>query len=326
MLGIATVLALVLMGLGAAATIDLGAVGQALQGADPQLMAVAVLLYAACQSVSGLQWWVLQRAGGVEGLGAGHTLGLHWISRGACEALPASLGEGVRVALVRRHPAGERAGTWRILGALGGYKLVDGVVTSGAVLAIVMLTPPPGPAGDVRWMALAALAIAVVAAIALRTGRLGGFRRHVPARVARAVGRMAEGGRGITQPSAARMAGMLSLIAVLLRITSLVALLAALDLPVEAAALVYALIVVSGLIPLAPGGAGTREAVLIPTLALAHGVPAASAMALSVAVQAVSLGTSLVLGGGALAWLGPALLRRSATVTEPLPEPVAAEA
>jgi uncharacterized membrane protein YbhN (UPF0104 family) len=175
-------------------------------------------------------------------------------------------------------------------------------------------------------MALAALAIAVVAAVALRTGRLGGFRRHVPARVARAVGRMAEGGRGITEPSAARMAGMLSLIAVLLRITSLAALLAALHLPVEAAALVFALIVVSGLIPLAPGGAGTREAVLIPTLALAHGVPAASAMALSVAVQAVSLGTSLVLGGGALAWLGPALLRRSATVAEPLPEPVAAEA
>ena len=98
----AALVALVLMGVAAAATIDLSAVGSALQGADPDLMALAVLMYAACQTVSGLQWWVIQRAGGVEGLGAAHTLGLHWISRGACEALPASLGEGVRVAVVRR--------------------------------------------------------------------------------------------------------------------------------------------------------------------------------------------------------------------------------
>lgn len=309
LLAFATLAALALMGVAAAATIDLAAVGAALQGADPDLMALAVLLYAACQTVSGVQWWVIQRAGGVDGLGAGHTLGLHWISRGACEALPASLGEGVRVAVVRRHPAGARAGTWRIVGALGGYKLVDGVVTSAAVLAIVMITPPPGPAGDVRWMALAALAMAVAAGVALRRGRLGALRRRIPARVASAVSRMAEGGRGITEPSAARMATMLSLVAVLLRVLSIAALLAALGLPVEAAALVYALIVVSGLIPLAPGGAGTREAVLIPALALAHGVPAASAMALSVAIQAVSLGTSLALGGGALAWLGPMLMR-----------------
>jgi uncharacterized membrane protein YbhN (UPF0104 family) len=178
------------------------------------------------------------------------------------------------------------------------------------VLAIVMLTPPPGAAGDVRWAALAALMIAVGIWCAARRGGLGPLRRRLPARVSGALSRMAEGGRGIANPSALRMASMLSLMAVLLRIASLVALLAALDLPVEAGALVYALIVVSGLIPLAPGGAGAREAVLVPALALAHGVPAASALALSVAVQAIALGTSLVLAAGALAWLGPVLARR----------------
>jgi uncharacterized membrane protein YbhN (UPF0104 family) len=79
-------------------------------------------------------------------------------------------------------------------------------------------------------------------------------------------------------------------------------------------------IVLSGIVPGAPGGAGARELVLIPALALAHGMPAADALAFSLAVQAAALGTSLAIGGAALAWLGPGLLRRA-----PAPAPAEAE-
>ena len=291
--------------------VRLGEAAGSLSGADPRLMALAVVLFAACQSVSGLQWWVCQRAGGIRGLGAAHTLGLHWLARAACEALPASLGEGVRVALVRRHPHGAEAGTWRVVGALGSYKIVDAVVGAAAVLAIFMLTPPPGPAGDVRWMALAALGVAAVVLVIARRGRGSArLRDRLPARVGQAFARMAEGTRGLADPTAVRMAGLLSVVAMLLRVMSLSALLAALGLPAEAGAMVYALIVVSGLLPLAPGGAGTREAVLVPTLALAYGVPASSALALSVAIQVIALGTTLALGALAFAWLGPVLAGR----------------
>ena len=56
--------------------------------------------------------------------------------------------------------------------------------------------------------------------------------------------------------------------------------------------------------------AAGSEAVLVPTLALAYGVPASSALALSVAIQVIALGTTLALGALAFAWLGPVLAGR----------------
>ena len=81
----------------------------------------------------------------------------------------------------------------------------------------------------------------------------------------------------------------------------------------------------AGIVPGAPGGAGAREVVLLPALAMAHGVGASQALAFSLAIQATALATSLLAGALALAWLGPALVtgRRAAGEEAPLPAGVA---
>jgi hypothetical protein len=60
-----------------AATMDLGAAAAALAGADPQLLAAAVALYAVGQTISGGMWAVCQAAGGVRRLPLGTALGIH---------------------------------------------------------------------------------------------------------------------------------------------------------------------------------------------------------------------------------------------------------
>jgi uncharacterized membrane protein YbhN (UPF0104 family) len=300
--------------------VDLGAAASALAGADPELLAAAVALYALGQTVSGAMWGVCQSAGGVRGLPLSTTLGMHWISRAACELLPASLGEAARVAVVRRHEAGADAGAWRITGGIAGYKALDAAVTGAAVLLIALAAPLPGPAGGLRWTALAVVAGVVVAGVAWRMGAARRMLALVPRRARAAVAKLGEGAGVLGDPGAARTAAVLGLVAVLARVLSLAALLAALGAPAQAAALAFAVIVLSGIVPGAPGGAGARELVLIPALALAHGIPAADALAFSLAVQAAALGTSLAIGGAALAWLGPGLLRRA-----PAPAPAEAE-
>ena len=300
--------------------VDLGAAGSALAGADPELLAASVALYAVGQTISGAMWAVCQGAGGVRRLPLSTALGMHWIARAACELLPANLGETARVGLVRRHPAGARAGSWRIAGGIAGYKAIDAAVTGVAVLIVTMAAPLPGPAGSLRWTALAAV-IAVAAAAA--AWRLGAARRMValvPRRARRSVERLGEGAGVLGDGGAARTAAVLGLLAVLARVLSLAALLAALGAPPQAAALAFSVIVLAGIVPAAPGGAGTRELVLIPALALGYGMPSGDALAFSLAVQATALATSLAVGAAALAWLGPGLLSGRLPVEEQLAE------
>ena len=308
-----------------AMTMDLGAAGGALAGADPQLLAAAVALYAVGQTISGGMWAVCQSAGGVRGLPLPTALGMHWVARGACELLPASLGEAVRVALMRRHPAGARAGGLRITGGLVGYKAVDAAVTGLAVMAMALVVPLPGPAAGLRWTAAGAVAVVAAAALAWRLGALRPALALVPARLRSPLGRIGEGAGVLAAPAAARNAAVLGLGAVAARLLSLAALLAALGAPPQAAALAFCVIVLAGIVPAAPGGAGTRELVLVPALALAYGIPSDEALAFSIAVQGTALAASLAAGAAALAWLSPGLTGRWADATgEPVVERAAA--
>ncbi|MEW6582783.1 MAG: hypothetical protein AB1416_08495, partial [Actinomycetota bacterium] len=141
----------------AASRIDLAAPIDALAGADIRLLVLAAGLFALAQTSSGAMWGVCQSAGGV-GIRMHRAVGIHWMARGAGELLPASLGEAVRIGIVRRHPAGAAAGGWRIAGGVAGYKLIDAALTAATVLAVTILIPLPGPAGGLRWTALGALA------------------------------------------------------------------------------------------------------------------------------------------------------------------------
>ncbi len=298
------VLALAIVGL---RSIDRGAVADALAGADPRYLAIGILAYAVGQTISGLMWARCQSAGGVGGIRLGSAMGLHWISRGACELLPASLGEGVRVGLVRRHPGGRSAGMCRITGGLAAYKAIDAVVTAVVVIAIAFATPLPGPAGGLRWTALGFVGVLLAVALSWRLLGIGRLGRHLPRRVRDTAGTLAAGAGALRDPRAAGGAALLGLGAALARIVSLGALLAAFGIPFTAAGLTFCVIVLAGVVPGAPGGAGARELILVPALALAHGVASGDAIAFSLGVQAVALGTSLMIGLAALALVGPRL-------------------
>jgi uncharacterized membrane protein YbhN (UPF0104 family) len=242
---------------------------------------------------------------------------MHWISRAACELMPASLGEVVRVGLVRRHPAGHVAGVWRITGGVAGYKVIDAVVTTAIVLAIAIVVPMPGPAEALRWTAVGIAGALGVVAIAWRLGAGRRMAAVLPARARIAASRLGEGAGVLTDAGGSRTAGVLAAAAAVTRLLSLVVLLLALGAPPEAAGLAFCVIVLAGAVPAAPGGAGARELVLIPALALGYGMPASTALAFSIAVQAAALGTSLALGAAALAWLGPRLARNPAASPAP---------
>ncbi len=305
--------------------VDIGGAASALAHADGRLLASSIILYALAQTISGAMWAVCQDAGGVRGVPLRTTLGLHWIARASCEVLPANLGEAVRVGLVTRHPAGSRAGGWRVTGGIAGYKAIDGAVTGAAVLAVAVASPLPGAAGSLRWTALAALVAVAAAVLAWRFGGAGRILRLIPRRLHGAASRIGEGAGVLRDGSAARTAAILALLSLVARVLSLAALLAAIGAPPQAAALAFSVIVLAGIVPAAPGGAGTREVLLIPALALAYGMPTSTALAFSVAVQATGLGISLLMGAAALAWLGPRLVFRRGEEPhlEELPEPAA---
>ncbi len=328
-------IAVVLLGLILAATafigltqVNPGSAMAALSGADPQMLATGIGFFFLAQTISGVMWGVCQEAGGVRGISMPTTLGVHWISRASCELLPANLGEAVRVGLVRRHPSGAEAGAWRITGGIAGYKVIDAVLASAAVLAIAVASPLPGPAGNLRWTALGAIGAIGAIALAWRLGAGARIVALLPLRVRGAASRMGEGAGVLRDSGAARTAAILGACALVARILSMAALLAAMGAPPEAAALAFAITVLAGVVPAAPGGAGTREMLLIPALVLAYGMPASTAFAFSVAIQATALATSLIVGALALAWLGPRLIFRRGTAAEPdlVPEPVLAVA
>lgn len=305
-----------------------GSAVAALSGADPQMLATGIGFYFLAQTISGVMWGVCQEAGGVRGIPMGTTLGLHWIARASCELLPANLGEAVRVGLVRRHPAGAEAGGWRITGGIAGYKAIDAVLASAAVLTIAIASPLPGPAGNLRWTALGAMVAIVAVALAWRLGAASRILSLLPARLRGAASRMGEGAGVLRDTSAARSAAILGACALVARILSMAALLTAIGAPPEAAALAFAVTVLAGIVPAAPGGAGTREMLLIPALVLAYGIPSSTAFAFSMAIQATALATSLAVGAIALAWLGPRLVFRRDAVPECAlhPEPALAVA
>lgn len=298
--------------------VHIGAAVSALSGSDPKMLAAGIVLYALGQTISGVMWSVCQEAGGVRGIPLPTALGLHWMARGSCEMLPASLGEAVRVALVRRHPVGAAAGGWRITGGLAGYKAIDAAVTGAAVLTIAIASPLPGPAANLRWTALGALGLVIAAAIAWRLGAGRGMLRLMPGRLRGVASRVGQGAGVLSDGGAARTAAVLGVFALVARVLSLAALLAAIGAPPQAAALAFSVIVLAGTVPAAPGGAGTREVLLIPALAFAYGIPASTGLAFGMAVQATALGVSLLAGAAALAWLGPRLVFRRA-LPEPLP-------
>ena len=266
----------------------------------------AALAYAATQIASALVWKVGLTAGGLGEISRGHVIRAHWLGKGACELLPAHLGETVRYAAVRRHPAADGGGM-RIAGSMGAFKVLDGVVTFAVVAAATTVAPLPSGFAPIRWAAGCMLAGLIVAVIVL--WRVGGSRLKVlvPGRARGLLDSLGSGAGLLACRRSLVLAAGIQLGAIGLRILSLAALLAAFGLPAAAAPVVFGLMIVSGYLAISPGGAGVREAAVVPVLVATYGLGATPVLAFSLGVQAIALAVSVF---GALVAL--VLERRSA--------------
>ena len=103
---------------------------------------------------AGLVWGVGLSAGGLGAVGRRHVMSAHWIGHGAGELLPAQLGQAVRYAAIRRHPAAAGGCGLRVAGSLGAVKVIDGLVTFVVAAVATVVIPLPDAASFLRWVAL----------------------------------------------------------------------------------------------------------------------------------------------------------------------------
>lgn len=295
-----------------AASISPVTLAAAIAGGAPGWLAVSALLNAISHTVGGVVWHRTLRAAGLGAIGLPAALRAHWICRGASELLPLQIGEAARVVALRREPAANGA-TWRVIGSIAAMKLLDVAVTLPlvALILVVIIDPDPGLMAMLVGLALAVVAVGIL----VRRG--AGLIRLIPARARDAACQMA-GGAAVLRSGRA-LTGLWSLQAVstVLRIAGIGALLVAYGAPLMSAPAVFALLAVTGLVPLVPGGAGVREAAVVPLLVGMYGLGLDTALAASLAVQAVALGVAMA--GAGIAMAGRA---RVALPLEPAPSPV----
>lgn len=299
------------------AAISVGEVGLALAGVSWPWLVASVVIYALSQFSSALVWREGLRAAGVGDLPARAIFSAHWIARGASELLPAQLGEAARVAALRTHPrlAGR---TWQVLGSIGAFKLIDGLVTLALASGIVLFAVGPAVGPELRIGGVAACAIAV--GLLLLVPRIAGGRliARLPARVGPPVARLLAGAAIVRQRRRLALALAHQAAATAGRLLAVAALLVAFGLPLVAAPVVFALLVLTSLLPISPGGAGVREAVLVPVLVAGYSVSAEVALAASLTIQATGLIASLA-GAGIALLLGAAPLRGLRGAPAPAP-------
>lgn len=286
---------------GAAHAVNLGALSAAFASVSWPWIAAAGVAYAAGQICSALVWGVGLSAGGLGAVGRRHVMSAYWIGHGAGELLPAQLGQAVRYAAIRRHPVAAAGCGLRVAGSLGAVKVIDGLVTFVVAAVATIVIPLPEAAGFLRWLALGMLVGLAVALLVVRRLRPARLARSLPRRMRRPVLRFCDGAAMLGRGRDTAVAVTLQLGAVAGRVVSLAALLHAFGMPAAAALLVFALLVMSGLIAISPGGVGVREAALVPALVATYGMGANTVLAFSLGVQATALGVSLV--GAALALL-----------------------
>jgi uncharacterized membrane protein YbhN (UPF0104 family) len=307
--GVAALVALACWG--AAHAIQPGALADAFAAVSWPWVVVSGVVYAVGQIASGLVWGVGLRAGGMRGVGRRHVQSAHWIGHGAGEVLPAQLGHVVRYAAIRRHPAAAAGGVLRIAGSVGAWKVVDGLVTFVVVAIAAMVMPLPEGLGGLRWVAgvtLAGLLIALVVASRVGLDRVAG---RLPERAARVVLGLGEGAALLARRRDAARAVGLQLVAICGRVVSLAALLHAFGMPAEAALLVFALMVLSGVVAISPGNVGVRDAALVPALVATYGLGAEPALAFSLGIQATAFGVSMLGAACALVLMRLSPLRAS---------------
>ena len=268
----------------------------AVAGGAPAWLLLSAALNAVSHALGGLVWHQGLRAADLRAVPSAAIQRAHWICRGVSEVLPFQVGEAARVIALRRE-RGCDGSTWRIIGSIGAFKAVDAVVnfTVAAVVLVIVLEPSPLVAAG----ALAAGTLVVGAAVVTRGG--GVVAGRLPQRAQAAVRELVTGVTLLRSGSRLAAPVCWQAASTALRIAALAALLIAYGAPAEAAPALFALLVLAGIVPLAPGGAGVREAAVVPMLVGVYGLGLDTALAVSLAVQAITLVVALAGASVALA-------------------------
>jgi uncharacterized membrane protein YbhN (UPF0104 family) len=258
---------------------------------------LSAVLYGAAHVISALVWREGLSAAGLRSLPLGQVMRAHWICRGASEFLPAQLGEIARVAALKNRP--EISGrVLRVVGSIGAFKVVDGGLSLIVAVVIVgVLAAPLLPGLTTIAIVVATIIVALLGVVVLWRSRDSVF----PLRIRAAFEELAVGVGLLRGDHPVAPAFALQSTAIVLRMLSLAALLPAYGAPVSAAPMMFALLILTGLLPISPGGAGVREAAVVPVLIVSYGVGLETALAVSLATQAVGLAVSLLGAGIALA-------------------------
>lgn len=237
------------------------------------------------------------------------TLGAFIASIAANAVLPARIGEGLRVGIVRRAVADSSLAAIAatvaletILEVIFGIAMVVAWIAGGGTLGSggSVLHALSRLAASPLALALAGVALVTAAALARR------FRTRARSFLARC----GEGFAILRSPGVfARSVLAWKLVAWLLRFASVVVFLAAFHLPAAlwAALAVVAAQTVAGTVPLLPGNAGTQQAAI--GVALGGTVGAAATIGFGVGMQAATTLADLALAAVAVA-MGPGSLRR----------------
>jgi uncharacterized membrane protein YbhN (UPF0104 family) len=314
---IAVVIALGLLALSALAAISPGELASALMAGRWEWVLLSAVLYGLAHVLSALVWREGLGAAGLGALPLASVMRAHWLGRGASELLPAQLGEAARLAAMRGQAETEGR-MWRVVGSVGAFKLVDGGTSLIAAAAVLLLFA--GPLGVNPSLIGMGLAVAVVLGFLAPAvwARRASLAAIVPRRVRGAGADLVGGARILACRRHLAPALGIQSFATLMRVGSLAALLVAYGGPAHAAPVVFALLVVTGLLPISPGGVGVREVALLPVLVGSFGLDLPTALAFSVATQATALAVSLLGAGIALLAGVP---RASVPAPTPAPAP-----
>ncbi|WP_217913822.1 lysylphosphatidylglycerol synthase transmembrane domain-containing protein [Miltoncostaea marina] len=276
------------------------AFARAFASADWSWVLASALLYAVSQLASAFVWRCGLTACGFGALSRRHVVNAHMIGHGAGELLPAQLGQVVRYAAIRRHPVAAEGCGLRVAGSVGAHKALDGVATFIVVAVAALVIPLPSAVEGLRWVMGAVLAGLLMAFVVAWRSDGERLLARVPARLQPLVQGLAHGGAIFASRRHALAAVGFQLVAVGARVLSLAALLHAFGLPAGAALLVFALMVLSGVLAITPGGVGIREAAIVPALVATYGLGTDVTLAFSLGIQATALAASLVCAAAAL--------------------------
>jgi uncharacterized membrane protein YbhN (UPF0104 family) len=263
--------------------------------------ALALLLHVAKLIARARGWHNIVRAAYPESpLRFRDALGAFFVGAGVDSFVPARVGELLRVELVRRRaPESTFPG---LVSTLFAEYVLDVILTVVVVGLVVAFGPiPQGSSLILGPLARHSLILPAVAVVGLVVLLIVGRRLRPGLRPL-----LAEARRGLavlTSPTyyLGRVAGW-QVLGWVLRIASVYWFLVAFGVPasIGTAALVVAVQLAAGAIPLTPGGAGSQQAMLIVALSAST---AATVLAFGIGMQAATVLTNIVLGAVSLLWM-----------------------